>query len=192
MIIKTRQGVKWHNKPPINGRAFVAEDAANNLMQIAAKLDPENAAQYHSRSTLIGMDRAEAIDDSTVKVTFEHPTSPFLAGVSNYRSQFAPPELEDAGGDWTDGASLIGTGPFIIEEFQNDVKITFAANPDYWVPGEPALDGQETVWVPDNTTAVTSLAQGDIHTLGTLSRPDRETLQKLDPDVREERWVHSL
>ena len=97
MIIKTRQGVKWHNKPPINGRAFVAEDAANNLMQIAAKLDPENAAQYHSRSTLIGMDRAEAIDDSTVKVTFEHPTSPFLAGVSNYRSQFAPPEFEDQG-----------------------------------------------------------------------------------------------
>ena len=46
--------------------------------------------------------------------------------------------------------------------------------------------------MPDNTTAVTSLAQGDIHTLGTLSRPDRETLQKLDPDVREERWVHSL
>ena len=190
IIFKVNQKAKWHDRGAEAGRAFDAEDAVYNLMRITGKLDPENFTKYFGRSVLVGMDRAEAIDDGTIKVTMEHPTSTFFAGLSYYRTPWASRQFEAEGGDWTDAESLVGTGAFTIEKFENDVIIEYKANPNYWKPGQPYLDGLEIVWVPDTTSAIAAFAQGDIDYISASNKIARATITKLAPDAVEQRWPH--
>ena len=65
---------------------FTAKDAAFNMMRIAGKLDPDRKALFQRASLLGGMDKAEAVDDKTVKVSFTTPNSgftPFDAAIAS-------------------------------------------------------------------------------------------------------------
>ena len=189
MILKVRSTAKWHDRGVEAGRALDAEDAVFNLLDIGARLKPERAAEYHSRSTLVGMADAEAIDEQTLRVTFDAPSSTFLPGLSHFRSQWASKEWESSGGDWTKAETLVGTGPFTIEEFTPDQRIVFKANPNYWKPGLPALDEMRTISMADNTVAITAFAQGDLEEMGRVgNKVDRQTIQKLAPDAQEVIW----
>ena len=188
MIAKVRSTAKWHNKPPVNGRALDAEDAVFNLLDIAAILRPERAAEFHSRSVLAGLEDAEAIDEQTLRIKFEHPVSTFLAGLGHFRSQWSPRDFESAGGDYTDGESLVGTGPFVVDEFVPDQKMVFSKNQEYWKPGQPHFDGHRWVWLPDATSQATAFAQGDINVISGTNKVVRETVLKLAKDAQERRW----
>lgn len=196
MVMKVQPGVTWHN-----GNVFTAEDAAYNLNRITGRLEPENQALYQRASTLNGMERAEAVDDETVRVTFSRPTSSFLGGLSDFRNQFIPADFLETGGSFLDPNTLIGTGPFIMDRFENEQRISFKRNPNFWkngshtttnpvgADGAPYLDGVEVVWVPDNTSAVSAFAQGQIDYITNVSRVTRETIQQLNPNAREETWT---
>jgi peptide/nickel transport system substrate-binding protein len=194
LTFKMRQG-KWHN-----GREMDAEDAVFNLKRIAGQLEPDQVSRYQRRTTLTGMDTAEAVDERTVKVTFTQPTSTFLGGLSDFRNSWIPRDFFDNGGDFTDPNTLVGSGAFMVDNWEDEVKSTFKANPEYWKnadvkdtwpaggEGGPYVDGFEMVWVPDNTSAIAALAAGDIDYFIAPSATNREAIKKLAPDAREEIW----
>ena len=188
MILKVRSNAKWHDRGVEAGRALDAEDAVYNLLDIGARLKPERAAEYHSRSLLAGMAGAEAVDDKTVRVRFDHPVSTFLPGLSHYRAHWVSKEWESSGGDWTDAESLVGTGPFTIEEFEPDQRIVLKTNPEYWDEGLPYLDGVLQHIIPDTNSAITTFAQGAVDVVAGGNRVTRETVHKLVPDAVERKW----
>lgn len=191
----TVRDAKWHS-----GRALDAEDAVFNLMRISGKLEPEQIARYQRRTTLTGMESAEAIDDKTVQVKFTQPTSTFLGGLSDFRNSWVPRDFFDNGGDFKDPNTLVGTGAFAIDRWEDEVKSTFNRNPEYWKTASvtdtwpagadnlPYLDGFEIVWVPDVTSAIAAFAASDIDYILNPTRTDRETIKKLNPKAREEIW----
>src|SRR2546430_3061499 len=61
-IFHLRHGVKWHNKPPLNGRELVAEDVKFTYDRFRA--EPGNANRY----MLDPVERIEAVDRYTVRV----------------------------------------------------------------------------------------------------------------------------
>ena len=190
LVLKTRAGAKWHDKGVEAGRALDAEDAAYNLMRIAGKLEPEQSARYQRRTTMTGMVSAEAVDATTVKVTFERPTSTFLSGMSDFRSSWFSKDFIDGGGDFNEPASMVGTGAFVLDEWENEVRATFSRNPNYWRgEGRPYLDKVEWVWLPDATAALTAFSQDQVHHFPAPTSVQRETLKQLAKDAREEVWV---
>src|SRR5262249_34356474 len=77
--LTVQQGVKWHAKGKVtNGRALTAKDIAFNINRIYGAFDQQRLAQFQRRSNFAGMDKAEAVDDKVVKVTFTDPNSAFF------------------------------------------------------------------------------------------------------------------
>ena len=92
-----------------------------------------------------GVASVEALDDMTVKVTFEGPTpypyGPFVGAQSPIiqAAQFADC-LGAAAATCTDANFMpVGTGPFTVTEFLVNDVVTLAANPNYRDPSKPAF-----------------------------------------------------
>jgi len=64
----------------------------------------------------------------------------------------------------TDFGAFNGTGPFMVvdEGYRPGERIKMVANPDYFIEGQPQLDGLEFLFFKDHTTAVDALRGGQI------------------------------
>jgi len=71
-LFHLRQGVHWHNKPPVNGRELVAEDVKFTFDRFLTM--PGNP----SRDLLEALDRVEVMDRYTVKFLLHEPFVWFL------------------------------------------------------------------------------------------------------------------
>jgi ABC-type transport system substrate-binding protein len=58
----------------------------------------------------------------------------------------------EAGKEWA-RTHIVGTGPFILEEYTPDVSMTWVKNPNYWREDRPYLDRIEVTIIPDSVTA---------------------------------------
>ena len=92
-----------------------------------------------------GVASVEALDDLTVKVTFEGPTpypyGPFVGAQSPIlqAAQFANCLGEAAQSCTEANTRPIGTGPFRVTEFLPDDVVSFEANPNFRDPARPAF-----------------------------------------------------
>src|SRR5262249_45651369 len=66
-VFHLRRGVKWHNKPPLNGRELVAEDVKFTFDRFL------NEKANVLRDTLESVDRVEVVDRYTVKFVLKEP-----------------------------------------------------------------------------------------------------------------------
>ncbi len=87
----------------------------------------------------------EALDDLTVRINFDSP-KPFPYGA--FVGYFTPIIQKAQFGDCMGAAALgcneqnfapIGTGPFVVEDFRTNDVVTYTANPNYRVAGQPAF-----------------------------------------------------
>src|SRR5499427_7319360 len=62
-VFKLRKGVRWHPKPPVNGRELTADDVKYTFERFVS----EKGNAY--RNMLASLDRVEAVDKYTVKFT---------------------------------------------------------------------------------------------------------------------------
>jgi ABC-type transport system substrate-binding protein len=62
--------------------------------------------------------------------------------------------------DWA-RSHVVGTGPFILEEFERDVSLKWVKNPNYWREDRPYLDGIEVTIIPDPVTARAMMEAGE-------------------------------
>ncbi len=90
-----------------------------------------------------GVTSVEALDDLTVKVTFDKPTpvpyGPFMGGQSPIiqKVQFENCLGTNAPTCTEANFNPIGTGPFVVDEFKPNDVITMSANPNYRVADKP-------------------------------------------------------
>lgn len=66
-VFHLRHGVKWHNKPPVNGRELVADDVKFTFERF---LSEKGNADRH---LLEAVDRIEVVDRYTVKFVLKEP-----------------------------------------------------------------------------------------------------------------------
>lgn len=171
-----RPGIKWHNVAPLNGRALVADDVVKCYEHYMA------GGAHASSFDLV--DKIEAPDEQTVKISLKAPFSLFLETISHStRHVFAPEAVERSGG--LDATPVVGTGPFLFEKWERDTTFTAVRNPDYFIPGLPYLDGFELPIIPDSSTRVASFRSGDLHGLG-VGVTERKAILDSSPDTPNE------
>jgi len=90
-------------------------------------------------------------------------------------------------GDLKKPETAVGTGPFIMERYEPNVKIVFTRNPEYFRKDQPHIDGVEWLIVPDESTALAMYRTGQID-LGpqqsnTVRQQDLETLKQTHPHL---------
>src|SRR5919201_444519 len=126
-IFHLRQGVKWHNKPPLNGRELVAEDVKFTFDRfLTVPGNPE-------RQLLESVDRVEVVDRYTVKFLLNEPFVWLLDVLANAMCMWiVAPEVAATYGDFKKVETAIGTGPFLLEHYEPHVNTVFKRNPDYF------------------------------------------------------------
>lgn len=156
-----RQGVLWQNIFPVSGREVVADDVVFSYNRY---LEPESP----QRQTLGPITNISAPDKYTVVFEFEEPYAPFMTQTGSPYFPIHAPEVLEEFGDFSTAESVIGAGPWILENFERGVGYNFVKNPDYYrgengITGEslPYIERIEAVTVPDRDARTAMYRAGD-------------------------------
>jgi peptide/nickel transport system substrate-binding protein len=97
------------------------------------------------------------------------------------------PEVGKQYGDFKKVDTAIGTGPFLLESYEPNVKAVFKRNPDYFRPGLPYLDGVEWLVQDDESTGLAMYRAGQLDTgpggNWAVRQQDLEALKKSHPHL---------
>ncbi len=181
-VFHLRHGVKWHNKPPLNGRELVADDVKFTFDRFLN--EKANVLRY----LLEPVDRVEVVDRYTVKFVLKEPfvwLADRLASTSGM--WIIAPEVVERFGDLKKPESAIGTGPFILERYEPNVKTVFKRNPAYFREGQPYIDGVEWIVLDDESTGLAMYRTGQIDCgpapWWSVRQADLESLKKSHPHL---------
>ncbi len=156
-VFHLRKGVKWHNKPPVNGRELVAEDVKFTYDRFLTEKANAN------RFLLEPVDRVEVVDRSTVKFLLKEPYVWLVDTLAfPWTMWIVAPEVVEKFGDLKKPETAIGTGPFMLERYDPNVKAVFKRNPEYYRQDQPHVDGVDWLIVPDESTALAMYRTGQI------------------------------
>jgi peptide/nickel transport system substrate-binding protein len=156
-VFHLRKGVRWHNKPPINGRELVAEDVKFTYDRFLT----EKGNPLHFM--LEPVDRVEVVDRYTVKFLLKEPFVWLVNVLANPTGTWIiAPEVVEKYGDLKQPEAAIGTGPFLLERYEPNVKTVFKRNPDYYRDGQPYVDGVEWLVLEDPSTGLAMYRTGQV------------------------------
>ncbi len=168
--IKLKSGVKFSN-----GREFVADDVKYSLERNAGP-DSGTWDATDPMANVVGgqeiidgkattADGIKVVDPHTVQFTLLHPDAYFLATLTLTTNLIVPKEeVEEWGKDF--GFHPVGTGPFMLKDWTPKQSITFVRNPDYFVQGQPYLDGVEFQIGADPAVSLLRFQKGETDVLG--------------------------
>jgi peptide/nickel transport system substrate-binding protein len=170
-IFKLRRGVRWHNKPPVNGRELTADDVVYTVDRFLTVKGNANAYMLKS------IDKVEAVDKYTVKFTLKEPFAWFLDILANPMAvAIVAKECVEKFGDLKKMEAVVGTGPYTLESYRPNVGLTFVRNPNYFVQGLPYIDRVEMIVDEDNASRMSSFLAGKYDLgwefPGTINRTD--------------------
>jgi peptide/nickel transport system substrate-binding protein len=179
LVFTLRKGVKFHNKPPVNGREMTADDVKYSLERFMARSG--------FRSRFEPVQAIDVVDRHTVRITLKEPYAPFLNHLANPAfTAILPREVEEKLKDFNRPEAMIGTGPFMVKSYDKGVRIVFERNPDYYMKGMPYLDGVVIEITPDAAARLSLLRAGKVdfpHMWGYLTPEDGKSLKQTNPEM---------
>jgi peptide/nickel transport system substrate-binding protein len=170
-VFKLRKGVRFHAKPPVNGRELTAEDVRYTFERTLSETGSTNASMYRSIAKI------EALDRYTVRFTLKEPFAWFLDHVANpMAGGIVARECVEKFGDLKKPEAVIGTGPWMLDSYKPNQSLTLVRNPHYFVPGLPYIDRVEMIVDEDNASRIAAFLAGKYDLgwefPGTINRSD--------------------
>jgi peptide/nickel transport system substrate-binding protein len=154
-IFKLRKGVRWQNKPPVNGREVTADDVVYSVERFKTVTGNANAYMLSS------VGKVEATDKHTVKFTLKEPYVWFLDMLANSHAvAIIAKECVDKFGDLKKAESVVGSGPWMLDSYRPNVGYTFVRNPGFFVAGQPYIDKVDVTIDEDNASRMAAFIAG--------------------------------
>ncbi|NEG55983.1 ABC transporter substrate-binding protein [Bifidobacterium platyrrhinorum] len=150
-----------------NGDTLDAEDVAWSINELKAR-------KYYNYDQVANLDKAEAVDAHTVRITLSAPDSNMLWYLTG-----RPGLVYDKDATWDEKTGALGSGPYTVESFDPSDKIVFKANPKYWGAAHKAKTENVVIrFLPDDNAGINALKSGDVQVLSpitaTLAVPFRD------------------
>lgn len=158
--IQLQEGITWHD-----GETLTADDVK---FTFELHMNPDAGSSYTADFTN-AIASIEVIDDLTVSFTLNQVIADFLLDNCVYAIIAehvwvdipAADVAADPGSTGQDAARVVGTGPFMFEEWILEDHASAVKYEDYW-DGAPYLDRFVYKVVPDQTAGVQQLLTGEI------------------------------
>lgn len=172
------KGVKWHDDKP-----FTADDIVYNLEKM---VDPNRSANAAAFSTF---DRAQKVDDYTVKVYLKAPAPDFLVQLAGPYASILPPQKATI--DWKTTDYLVGTGPFKFKSAVSGVSYELVRNASYFKKDAsgnqlPYLDGFQYFIVAERAAQTDAvITQRADMTQPTIGIANIEQLQRFQQQAKQ-------
>ena len=190
-VLKLREGVTDHG-----GEPFTAEDAFWQIIRIVERPNGVHGNYQGCMRTFIKPvwdDNGNPVADGGAEITgpmeltirLKAPRGAFVACFTSgfqsaQPSRIVKPIDTAAGGEYRDLRSdeVVGYGPFMFKDFQQDTFVTWERNPDYFRDGRPYLDEVTMLVIPDAATRTASFRANRIDMFRIF-----ETMSKRDADA---------
>jgi peptide/nickel transport system substrate-binding protein len=166
-----RSGVQFHDGTP-----FSSADALASLTRI---VDPPSGIVSVNKALLNMVDKVEAPDAQTIKISLKKPSPYFLSLLADPTMVIYSKKTLDAnGGDLRKVKVAPGTGAFVFQEYKDAEKWTMTANPKYWEPNLPMTNQLEWLHVPAWSDRGTAVLTGQADLSWNVSRETWDEGQK--------------
>ena len=186
-LFKLRKGVRFHAKAPVNGREVTAEDVVYSIDRFRTVKGNANAYMLSS------VDKVEAPDKHTVKITLKEPYVWLLDMLANSHAvPIIAKECVEKFGDLKRHEATVGTGPWMLDSYRPNVGFTFVRNPNYFLAGLPHIDRVEVFVDEDNASRMAAFLAGKYDLgwefMGIINRVDwvqiRDVLKTKRPQLQ--------
>ncbi|MGD8805335.1 MAG: ABC transporter substrate-binding protein [Chloroflexota bacterium] len=157
------EGASWHDGDP-----FTAEDVIWTFNRLR---DPELGSPTVDLYSNIA--DIQASGDLEVTFSLAQPNPFFLYDLSDNHALVVK-------NGTTDATDFNGTGPFMVDSYSPEDRISLVANDNYFVDGQPRLSAVEVIFFNDETAAVDALRGGQIDLAMRMSTSLFESLQQED------------
>lgn len=168
-----------------DGTPFDAEAVAANIAHVQ---DPETASST-GYLALAKVKDVVAVDDHTVRLDLSAPDSALLESLSQVWVAMESPKALERSQD-ENCAAPVGTGPFVVDEWERQDSVTLVRNDDYTSPpadvpadaegtGLPYLDSIVWRFIPDSASRYAALQSGEVQVIDN-AQPD--TIQSAESD----------
>jgi ABC-type transport system substrate-binding protein len=174
-----RKNARWHNKPPVNGRPVTAQDVVWSFNRFM-KESPE-------RVRFAQVADIKAADEHTIQFQLKQPWAPFLSNIAAPWVWILPREVVEQYGDAS--KVVVGSGPFMLENFESGVAFNLVRNPDYYEEGRPYVDKVTGLIIPDAATSLAALRAREID-MGEVIPQDLESFKQTNPDAAIYKWAY--
>jgi peptide/nickel transport system substrate-binding protein len=175
LTMKLKQA-KWHNVAPMNGRALTAEDIKYAIERY------QNFDRSVHKALWGFVDQVQTPDAQTVTLKLKFPYADALQIMGgNLGAYMSPKEFAETPDATT---KMAGSGPFIFQEYQTGVSLSYRKNPDYYDKPFPYVDEVKTFIVTDQAKRVADFSAKSVD-LSWLFLPDeRDQLKRNRPDAK--------
>lgn len=147
-----RPDVRWHD-----GADFTAQDVAFSL---------QAAKKYHPRgsNTFAQLNDIEVVSDHHLRLHLEQPAPYLILALSAAETPILPAHLYDLDTALKNplNNAPIGTGPYRFKEWQQGSHIIYERNDDYWQADLPEVDQLIFRVLPDSSSRLNGLQNGQI------------------------------
>ena len=191
-----RADARWSNGEPVTAHDF--------LKSFQRILTPELNADYASLLYVIqeaqayhrGQQRdfskvgVSALDERTLRIVLEHPTSSFLSMLSHtafYPVHLATLEkhgsIHSRGNPWARPNLFVGNGPFTLEEWRMGQKVVVKKSTTYWDAANVRLNGIHFHFIESRDAEERAFRSGQLHVTEALPPSKVDTYRSSSPEV---------
>jgi peptide/nickel transport system substrate-binding protein len=176
-----RKDAKMSAVAPLNGRPVTSADVK---FSIERATDPK-APSVGLISGGAGLDKVEYPDDNTVKMTLKSPNAAWLDIMADANGLWIMPK-EAGNGGYDPTKTMMGSGPWILDNYTTAVSVKYKKNPDWYGGGNaklPLMDSVEFAIIPDYANSLAQFQAGNLDHLG-IRAEDLVNTKKTVPNVQ--------
>lgn len=176
-----RQGVKW-----TDGKDFTADDVMYNFESWYS--EEIGSSMLGLLGPFLDLDGVEKVDQQTIRLNLKTPTISIPEFLYHYPAQIVQQGFEAPAKGESLAKTIVGTGPFIIEELSFGAGARAVKNPNYWrkaPDGKPLPFLDEIVWTDlgaERAPYNAAIQSGQIDTIYNLG-PEQYAALKDDPNL---------
>lgn len=163
-----RQGIKFHDGTPFNAEA------------VKYNLEATAASGLWGVSALNMVKSYDIPNELTIRANLDRYNYNLMTSLAGLSGLMASPTAlkKETTPDNLSKLHMVGTGPFIFDNFKQDDFVKYTKNPDYWQKGKPYLDAVIIRHIADRTVAVMALQAGEVDELATGLQVATENMLK--------------
>jgi len=175
-----KQGITFSNGTPVTAQSYVYTLTRALLPEVKSPialffLGPILGSDDVSNGKTKTLAGVNAIDNNTLQITLKQPTAYFLQIMANSIAFPLNQTVINQFGqtDWVNHAAGngIGTGPFIVKEWDHNTKMVFVPNP-HWYAAKTKLTEVDMLFVNDQSMAFKAYHAGQYNFVWNIAPQD--------------------